>query len=221
MKRKHLALITLHADPATPSGTAEGGGTHSYVRELMLGLPKKGWNLTVLTRWADPRLPEHEMVSSHVRIVRLRINGVGQLDKRLLDDLHEVSLTAARTAIADETRVDLLHSVYWNSGRVAMNLSDQLGLPFVHTVISNGWRRLYQGRQDQSGDRLEIERQVFESAFAIFCIARQERADLVEHYGIDTHKIVVVGRPVAFSFRHPCHDERGYPSRPRWSEADA
>lgn len=221
MKRKRLALITLHADPATPSGTAEGGGTHSYVRELMLGLPQRGWDLTVLTRWVDPRLLEREMISLNVRIIRLRINGVGQLDKHLLDELHVVSLTAAQTALGNEPKVDLLHSVYWNSGRVAMNLSDRLSLPFVHTVISNGWRRSHQGAPDQSPNRLEIERQVFASAFAIFCVAGQERADLVEHYAVEPHKIVVVGRPVAFSFRHPCHDESGRPSRPRWSEADA
>jgi D-inositol-3-phosphate glycosyltransferase len=221
MKRRHLTLITLHADPATPSGTDEGGGTHSYVRELMLGLPKRGWSLTVLTRWADSRLPERETVSSSVRIKRLRINGVCQMDKRLLADLHAVSLTEAHAALAAEPKVDLLHSVYWNSGRVAMDISDQLGLPFVHTVISNGWRRWHQGAQDQSSGRIEIEKQVFASAFAIFCVSGQERADLVEHYAVDPDKLFVVGRPVAFSFRHPCRDEWGSPSRPHWSEADS
>jgi glycosyltransferase involved in cell wall biosynthesis len=219
MKNRHLILITLHADPATPSGTAEGGGTHSYVRELMVGLAKTNWSLTVLTRWADSRLPEREMVSPSVRIVRLRINGVGPIDKRLLDDLHEVSLTEARAILVTEPKVDLLHSVYWNSGRVAMDLSDQFGLPFVHTVISNGWRRWHQGAQDQPPSRLEIEKQVFASAFAIFCVSGQERADLVEHYAVDPNKIVVVGRPVAFSFQHPCRDEWGTPLGPHWSEA--
>lgn len=218
VKRRHLALITLHADPATPSGTAEGGGTHSYVRELMTGLPGRGWSLTVLTRWADPTLPECETVSSNVRIIRLCIDGVKQIDKRLLDALHAVSLDAARQVLTAGPKVDLLHSVYWNSGRVAMNLGKQFGLPFVHTVISNGWRRRYQGAQDQPPSRLKVEKQVFASAFAIFCISGQERADLVEHYAVDSNKIVVVGRPVAFNFLHPSHNEWGTPLRPHWSE---
>lgn len=218
MKRRHLTLITLHADPATPSGAGEGGGTHAYVRELMVGLSQRGWSLTVLTRWADAHLPERELVSSSVKIIRLRINGVKQIDKRLLNDLHAVSLTEARAVLAAEPKATLIHSVYWNSGRVAMDLSKQLGLPFVHTVISNGWRRSHEGAQDQPPDRLEIEQQVFESAFAIFSVSGQERADLVENYAVDQNKIVVVGRPVAVSFRHPCRDEWGTPSRPLWSE---
>ena len=214
MKRRHVALITLHADRATPPGVAEGGGTHSYVRELMAGLPKRGWRLTVLTRWADSRLPERETVSSSVQIIRLRINGIGRIDKRMLEDLHVVSLTAAQSALAAEPEVDLLHSIYWNSGRVAMELSERFGLHFVHTVISNGWRRWHQGVRDMSPRRFDTEKQVFASAFAIFCISGQERTDLVEYYAVDPHKLVVVGRPVALSFRHPCHDEAGNPVRP-------
>lgn len=62
--------------------------------------------------------------------------------------------------------------------------------------------------------RLATERQVFASAFAIFCISGQERSDLVEHYAVDPRKVVVVGRPVDLSFRHPCRDEWGRAARP-------
>jgi D-inositol-3-phosphate glycosyltransferase len=184
----------------------------------MLGLSRKGWSLTILTRWADPRLLERERVSPKIKIIRLRIGEVAPIDKRRLNDLHPTSLAAARSALAAPA-VNLLHSVYWNSGRVAMDLSDELGIPFVHTVISNGWRRWQQGARDQPRERLEVERRVFTSAFAVFCVSRQERADLVEHYAIDPGKVVVVGRPVAYSFLHPCRDELGRPSRPDWREA--
>jgi D-inositol-3-phosphate glycosyltransferase len=211
MKSNHLALITLHADPSKPSGTGEGGGTHSYIRELMVALPKENWNLTVLTRWADANLPEFETISSRVRIVRLRIGEVNPLDKRLLNGFHRTSLTAAEKALKVVSKVDLIHSVYWNSGRVAADLSKKLKLRFVQTVISNGWRRLQQGAKDQPLIRLKIEKQVFTSAFTIFCISHEERDDLVNHYEVDSDKIVIIGRPVANNFRHPPHDEMGKP----------
>lgn len=219
MRSGRLTLISLHADPATPPGTGEGGGTHSYVRELMLGLPRRSWGLTVLTRWADPRLAERERLSPKVKIIRLRIGEVAPMDKRRLNDLHPTSLAEARSALAAEPATDLLHSVYWNSGRVATDLSEELGVPFVHTVISNGWRRWQHGARDQPSERLEVERRVFASAFAVFCVSRQERSDLVEHYAVDPSKVIVVGRPVAHGFRHPCRDELGHPSRPDWREA--
>jgi D-inositol-3-phosphate glycosyltransferase len=220
MKRRHLALITLHADPATPSGVFEGGGTHSYIRELIAGVPKSDWNLTVLTRWADPLLPEEQIISENAKIIRLKIGEVGPMNKSFLDDLHKVTLAAAGAVLARGAKVDLLHSVYWNSGRLAMDLSREQGLSYVHTVISNGHRRWIEGACDQPSGRLEMEKRVFASAHAIFCVSEQERRDLVEYYQVFSNKIVVVGRPVAFSFGKPSHDEWGNPSKPRMGGTD-
>lgn len=214
MGNRHVALITLHADPSTASGTRDGGGTHSYIRELMIALPKNHWNVTVLTRWADAKLPEFEIISPNVNIIRLRIGEVGMLDKRLLDDLHLDSLTAAQAALKEGRALDLIHSVYWNSGRVAMDLSERLGVPFVHTVISNGWRRLFHGADDQPANRLRIEKEVFLSAFRVFCVSGEERDDLIHHYVVNPDNAIVVGRPVAFSFLNPNHDEMGKPLPP-------
>lgn len=211
----HLALISLHADPATPSGVGGGGGTHAYVRELIVGLGRSGSCVTVLTRWAHPELPEEEVLGATVRIVRLRIGSVAPLDKRCLNALHTTSLTAASAALRN-SRVDLLHSVYWNSGQVALDLSKTLECPFVHTVISNGWRRMHEGARDQPPDRIHVERRVFQGAFAIFCVSGEEQKDLIRHYGVEARKTIIVGRPVSFAFRHPCHDEWGRPSVPHY-----
>ena len=102
-----------------------------------------------------------------------------------------------------------------------MDLGAELGLPFIHTVISNGWRRWQQGARDQTPERLETEKRVFAAAFALFCVSNQEREDLIDHYGIDPTKAVVVGRPVSPRFRHPCHDEMGRPSEADWSDSDS
>lgn len=213
-----VAIISLHADPATPPGASEGGGTHSYIRELMIGLTRHEWNVTVLTRWANHELPQHEVISSQARIVRLQIGHVGPLDKRRLSNLHPVSLAAARAALSKVSNLQLIHSVYWNSGRVAMELSTELGINFVHTVISNGWRRQHHGLFDQPDSRLETEARIFASAFSIFCVSNQERKDLVDHYHVDPAKVFVVGRPVSKVFEHPCHDELGNPANLDWPE---
>jgi len=182
----------------------------------MIGLAANRWRVTVLTRWADPRLPETEVVSSQLKIIRLQIGGVTPLDKRLLDSLHFESLAAAEHALNDMRKLRLIHSVYWNSGRVAMELSASRNIPFVHTVISNGWRRQQYGLTDQPTARLATEAKVFGSAFAVFCVSEQERHDLIEHYAVNPTRIRVVGRPVAGIFQRPCRDEMGVPSPLRW-----
>jgi len=210
----HLVLISLHADPTTPSGAGEGGGTHAYVRELTVGLLQSQWRLTVVTRWADSGLPQRENLAANISIIRLQIGPVAPIDKRLLNDFHTISLTEALRTLSGE-HIDLIHSVYWNSGRLAQELARSFYRPFVHTVISNGWRRLQEGARNQPSARVEIETLVFTAAFAVFCISHEERYDLIEHYGVSRDKVIVVGRPVAPAFLCPCRDEYGRPSMPK------
>lgn len=208
----HVVLICLHADPASPSGTQSGGGTHSYLRELLAGLGSRGWRVTLVTRRASDQLPPEEQISRFTRLVRVQVGPLGPLDKSLLDGLHPESLQTIRDVIGQASPPpDVLHSVYWNSGRVAMELSAELGIPFVHTVISNGRRRVLLGAARNVPGREAVEERVFASAFRVFCVTEEEKRDLVELYSVAPGRVVVVGRPVADWFVHPAHDEMGEP----------
>jgi hypothetical protein len=206
-----IVLICLHADPISPPGVGEGGGTHRYLREVLKLLAQTSTPHLLLTRRMAVNLAEEESVSPCGRLVRLNIGLPGKMDKRLLDDHHETTVNCIAEALARHGTPRLLHSVYWNSGRAAAEVSRRLGIPFVHTVISNGWRRLEAGYRDQPPQRIEIERQVFHSAARIFCICGQERDDLTSFYEVEPQRISVVGRPVARPFLIPCHNGYGEP----------
>lgn len=210
-----IPIISLHADPAMPSGADNGGGTHSYLRELLFQLPLRERQSLVITRWSSPDLAEQQTISDFARIQRVRIGDVAPIDKKLLGGLHPISLAAVRNALTHcDREIRIIHSVYWNSGRVAMDLSRELGIPFVHTVISNGRRRLLAGAEPNADHRLEVEAAVFEAAARIISVSAAEHDDLTALYGVDRRKIVVVGRPVDAAYRHPAHDEFGRPAAP-------
>ncbi|HET8799044.1 MAG TPA: glycosyltransferase [Thermoanaerobaculia bacterium] len=137
--------------------------------------------------------------------------------------MHAQSVSAVRAALrASPAPIELLHSVYWNSGRVALDLSREFGVRFVHTVISNGRRRVLVGAEEDGDRRTAVEQEVFEGAFRIFCICPAERDDLVSLYGIDPMKIMVIGRPVSIEFLVPPHDQLGTPLLlPPWNDVDA
>jgi len=214
-------VISLHADPATAAGAAGGGGTHSYLRELLTALPRRGRSISVITRRTSAALAIHQLISRSADILRVQIGELAPIDKRLLDSMHAMNVAAVREALMASAAPILLHSVYWNSGRVALDLSRELGIPFVHTVISNGQRRARAGAEENGARREEVEQQVFDAAFRVFCICPDERDDLVELYGIDPAKIIVIGRPVSVEFLVPQHDEFGNPRLlPPWNEVD-
>jgi D-inositol-3-phosphate glycosyltransferase len=215
---RRVAIVSLHADPSSAPGAEGGGGTHSYVRELLVSLPARGWSCVAVARWADAELPERQQISPDAGIVRVRIGDVAPIDKRMLDGMHEESLARVREAILSSLPAPrLLHSVYWNSGRVAADLACELGLRFVHTVISNGARRKLEGASENAERRIATESRVFSEAFRIFCVSPEEADDLTSLYDVDPEKIVVVGRPASIAFLRPSHDERGRPALlPPW-----
>lgn len=207
-----VLLISLHADPFSPSGVGGGGGTHAYLRELIKELVLAGRPCALITRRADPASKAVEILNRRIRLFRIDIGPPGPLDKRRLDEFHREAMCAARRILTKLTiQPGVLHSVYWNSGRLALDLSKETGIPYVHTVISNGVRRRLQGALDQPIERERIERKVFSRAWAIFAVSGEERDDLVNHYGVDANNIRVVGRPVDASFLEPAHDECGEP----------
>jgi D-inositol-3-phosphate glycosyltransferase len=166
----------------------------------------------MVTRRSSEDLPAEERISQLMNLVRIQIGPLGPLDKALLDGLHAESLNAVRAVIRSARRSpDVIHSVYWNSGRVALDLSKELGIPFVHTVISNGRRRFLLGAAPNAAGREVVEAQVFGAAFRIFCITDAERQDLIELYAVAPERVVVVGRPVSEWFLRPAHDEMGEP----------
>jgi len=212
-----IVLICLHADPTQPSGIFEGGGTHAYLRELSTGLAKRGHFCHLVTRRQSPELSAEVKVSPLTTLHRIDIGPPGKLDKRLLNDFHNTTVEALEALITSfQEPPRLLHSVYWNSGRAAMSLSSKHGMPFVHTVISNGLGRRLRGATGNADSREKIERDIFNAAACIFSISKDEKQDLLNLYNVDSRKVVVIGRPVDVAYMSPAHDELGQP-RKHWS----
>jgi len=211
MSSVKVVLICLHADPASPPGIGEGGGTHSYLCELQRLYDRMGMPHLLVTRRAASGSPEYERLSSLGELARIRIGSVGPLDKHQLDSHHAETVEQIHCTISKWDVPTVLHSVYWNSGRAAAQISCDLGIPYVHTVISNGWRRKIAGFDDQSPTRFDVERAVYGNAARVFCICNQERQDLIEEYGVAPEKIETVGRPVAPPYLKPCRDGYGVP----------
>lgn len=209
-----ILIISLHADPTSPAGIGEGGGTHSYVRELLTFFSNTDMEILLITRKSHPELLNYEEVSQNCKIQRIVIKDEYPIDKKELYAFHNISMQKVQYALEKcNFNPDLIHSVYWNSGQIAKELSDKLKIPYVHTVISNGLRRKLTGMDESLDQRYEVEKEIFHSATYIFCITPSERVDLVNLYQIDAKKIMVPGRPVSSDFLYPAHDDFGIPYR--------
>ena len=213
-RNKHLLIISLHADPAMPPGVNEWGGTHTYMRELLTELYEEKFNIILLTRKVYEQQSDIENISSLCKIVRLTLGEFEDFDKRKLFELHNLTLQKCVLTLKElNFKPDVIHSVYWNSGHLAWKLSEMWGIPYVHSVISNGRGRNAHGAKGTAPKRIETEEKVFENASFLLCVAESERNELCQLYGIQPEKIVVTGQYVHPAFIHASHNSYGFPRK--------
>lgn len=213
-EKRNLLIISLHADPSMPPGVGEWGGTHTYMRELLTVLCDTNYNIILLTRKVYQEEKDTEIISSSCRILRLTLGDFGVFDKKRLYDLHDVTMKQALDKLqAVNFLPDIIHSVYWNSGHLAMEMSKLWHIPYVHSVISNGRGRNEHGATGTAHHRIETEHMIFTYASFIFCVAESEKEEICKYYDINPDKIVVAGQYVHPSFLYSAHDIYGNPRK--------
>lgn len=211
--KNYILIITMHADPAMPPGYGECGGTQTYMKELLDELGKRNIPCIMVTRKSMQYLPSEEQYNTSCKIIRL-LNGDDEpMSKLLLHHYHDINLKEIAKLIRLQESLPLaIHSVYWNSGRLAMALSSEFHVPFVHSVISNSRGRVSRGADEPLEMRAQYEQEIYEHAEKILCVSEDEKYDLEKFYKIPPEKLVVCGQYVDMSFLYPPHDTNGFPN---------
>jgi glycosyltransferase involved in cell wall biosynthesis len=215
-----LLIISLHADPSMPPGIGVYGGGHMYPKELLIGLSDKDYNVSLLTRKSYENLPNVESINTNCKIYRLDYGTYGIFDKRELYNLREKSYKLANKVIEDyHLKFQIIHSIYWNSGQLALQLGQKYGVPFVHSTISNGKQIQLRGAKEIEPNRIDVESKVFHVAKHLFCITVSEKQAIIKYYHIPDKKISVIGRPVNQAYRFPVHNDLGYTRNVNWKDS--
>lgn len=137
--RPAYALISVHGDPTAEIGKEGAGGQNIYVRQLGLALAQRGCQVDMFTRREDPHQPEIEELAPGCRTVRLSA-GLAEFIPRTDLFAHLPEFVEAWLDFQNRSgrRYTLLHTNYWLSGWVGLQLKFRLGLPQVHTYHSIG-----------------------------------------------------------------------------------
>ncbi len=210
--KDYVLLITLHADPALPPGYNEWGGTHAYMKELLDGYQEQGYSCILITRKSLRYLPNLEQYNDTCVIYRILAGQPEPMDKTKLKEYHDENVAQIKNIIsAQESLPRIIHSVYWNSGRVAITLSQQIQIPFVHSVISNAKGRVARGAFEPVAERAAFEQEIFDKAKWLICVSEDEQSDLMRYYHIPKRKIIVAGQFIHPAFISPAHDYNNFP----------
>ena len=132
MMPRRVAMFSVHSCPLAALGGRETGGMNVYVRELSRHLGQQGIAVDVYTRRQDPCMPTVVDFAPQARVIHLNAGPPAPYTKyRVLDHLPEFLERVQGFMATHGLGYDLLHSHYWLSGRVALQLRQALRLPMV------------------------------------------------------------------------------------------
>lgn len=188
-----IAVISVHGCPHLPLGRRDTGGMNVYVRELSRELGRRGHQVDVFTRWHEGVVSPVETLGPGARVIHLPA-GPADLDKESIHHyLPEFLAHLKRFCREQGLSYDLIHSHYWLSGLVGMELEREWGRPHLamfHTLgeVKNRARR----GEVEPPHRIAAERAIMGQADLIVAATPHEAEEMTNLYGASPQRIVVI-----------------------------
>ncbi len=176
--KKRIALISVHGDPAVEIGKEEAGGQNVYVRQVGEALAKQGWLVDMFTRKADAQQASTVQLSPNCRTIRL---AAGPQEFIPRDELYGYLPSFVREfqkfQLESGFQYPLVHTNYWLSSWVGMELKKSQPLQQVHTYHSLGAVKYKSVSTIPmiAKTRLQVEKALLETADRVVATSPQER----------------------------------------------
>lgn len=173
-----IALISVHGDPAVEIGKEEAGGQNVYVRQVGEALAQQGWQVDMFTRRADAEESRIVQHSSNCRTIRLTAGPEEFVPRQeIFEYCDDFVQEFIRFQEQEGRNYSLVHTNYWLSGWVGLELKKRLDIPMVHTYHSLGAVK-YKSMQTIpmiASTRLQVEKNCLETADCTVATSPQER----------------------------------------------
>ncbi len=202
-----VAMISAHTSPLETPGVGDAGGLNVYVAELSRRLAARGVAVDVLTRRSDPDLPAVVEPFERVRVLQVDAGPAAPVAKEQLPELLTEFSDRAAAMIGSAA---LIHSHYWLSGLIGLDLAGRLGLPQVHTMhtmarVKNAFRG--DAHLLEPDERERGEAAIVQAVDVLTANTPFESEELQTHYQAGAEQIMIVPPGVDLITFHPCNQE--------------
>lgn len=179
--RQAIALISDHADPAISIGAEEAGGQNVYVRQVGEKLAALGWQVDMFTRKTDADAPSIVEHTPYCRTIRLKAGPEAFIPRdKLFDYMPEFVNSFQAWQSKQSTYYPLIHTNYWLSAWIGLELRKYSNIQLIHTYHSLGAIK-YQATAQRpaiADTRLAVEKAILEQADCVVSTSPQEAQTL-------------------------------------------
>ncbi|MBD2358690.1 glycosyltransferase family 1 protein [Tolypothrix sp. FACHB-123] len=175
---KRIALISVHGDPAIEIGKEEAGGQNVYVRQVGEALGRLGWQVDMFTRQISADQQQIVQHSENCRTIRFPAGPLEFVPRdNLFEYLPEFIERFLQFQKENNITYQLIHTNYWLSSWVGMQLKKIQGSKQVHTYHSLGAVKYNTIEKIPAiaTKRLAVEKEVLETAETIVATSPQEK----------------------------------------------
>ena len=195
--KSRIATLMVHTSPLDQAGTGDAGGMNVYVVESAKKMAQSGVNVDIYTRANKPGLPATVEIADGVSVKHLETGPHEGLSKEELPG--QISaLTSEFMKIQRQLPKDyysILHSHYWISGQLGWMISEQTGIPLIHTMHTMAKVKnlnLAVGEKPEPKIRALGEAQVVKASTGLIANTDAEAASLVSLYDACPDNVFVV-----------------------------
>jgi D-inositol-3-phosphate glycosyltransferase len=199
-----VAMISMHTSPLETPGVGDAGGLNVYVAEVARRLGERGLHIDIFTRRRDPSTPAVVEAFERVNVHHVTAGPTHPVPKETMPGLVQ-DFAAGVSGQLDS--YDLVHSHYWLSGLVGLELANNHSVPLVHTMhtmarVKNTARG--PGHAAEPDVRGRGEAAVVAAADMLTANTPDEASDLRSHYGARVDQVMIVPPGVDLHMFHPC-----------------
>jgi mannosylfructose-phosphate synthase len=199
-----ILMISLHGYVAAEPelGKPDTGGQVVYVLELAKRFSRLGRRVELVTRQFEDQ-PEFDDINENLRIWRIPFGGKKFIRKEDMHDHLGDFITNFFAAVrARGINYDVAYSHYWDAGWSGQKISEELGIPHIHTPHSLGlWKQNNMGLDMTSAEmekkyrfdeRIRKEFLVYQSCDKIIATTEQQNGFIQEEYDVLDRHIEVI-----------------------------
>lgn len=202
-----VAMITVHTCPLARLGSRETGGMNVYIRELSRHLGEAGIGVDVFTRRQATDVSEQVAFGTNARVVHLDAGPRRPMDKyRVLDHLPEFAANVRAFQEREGLDYDVVHSHYWLSAPVALDLARAWRVPMVamfHTLGKVKNHVSSNGHETEKAERIKIEYAAMMASERIVAASPTDMQQMVSYYQADPSRIRIIPEGVDTGLFHP------------------
>lgn len=200
----NLLVLSFHTCPLNKLGTESAGGMNVYISKLTLGLEKLGFAIDIFTKNHSECTDKIVNISSNIKLIHIGSVPENVPKENLYEYIEPFKIQLINYIKDNKLTYDIIHSHYWLSALIGIDLSRYLNINNVVTfhTLAEIKNQTY-GQEKESIIRSNKEKEIVINTNSIIVSTFHEFEVLIQYHQANSSMVNVIPPGVDLSLFNP------------------